>query len=76
VLVARAAEGSPAEKAGLAQGDVIVKVDGQSVTNSKEVQAIVRKHKPGDNVEFLVSRGNELVAATIKIGDYPQKDEG
>jgi serine protease Do len=76
VLVARAAEGSPAEKAGLSQGDVIVKVDGQTVTNSKEVQAIVRKHKPGDNVEFLLSRGNELVAATIKIGDYPQKDEG
>lgn len=74
VLVARAAEGSPAEKAGLNQGDVIVKVDGQAVTNSKEVQAIVRKHKPGDNVEFLLARGDELVAATIKIGDYPQTD--
>lgn len=75
VLVARAAEGSPAEKAGLSQGDVIVKVDGQPVSSSKEVQAIVRKHKPGDNVEFLVARGNELAAATVKIGDYPQKDE-
>ncbi len=75
VLVARAAEGSPAEKAGLSQGDVIVKVDGEAVSSSKEVQAIVRKHKPGDSVEFLVARGNELAAATVKIGDYPQKDE-
>jgi serine protease Do len=75
VLVARAAEGSPAEKAGLVQGDVIVKVDGQAVTNSKDVQAIVRKHKPGDEVEFLIARGDQLVPATIKIGDYPDKDE-
>ncbi len=75
VLVARSAEGSPAEKAGLVQGDVIVKVDGQSVTNSKEVQAIVRKHKPGDNVEFLIARADTLAATTVKIGDYPEKDE-
>ncbi|HEY9677841.1 MAG TPA: trypsin-like peptidase domain-containing protein [Drouetiella sp.] len=75
VLVARTAEGSPSERAGLTQGDVIVKVDGQPVANSKEVQAIVRKHKPGDSVEFVIARGDQLVPATIKIGDYPSQDE-
>lgn len=75
VLVAKAAPGGPADKAGLTQGDVIQKVDGQAVTDATQIQEIVRKHKPGDTVAFLVARNNSLTTVDVKIGDYPSQDQ-
>jgi S1-C subfamily serine protease len=74
VVVAQVASGSPSEKAGLQQGDVIERVDGQSVKTSKEVQSIVRSHKVGETVNMLVLRSGKLVAANVKVGDFPSED--
>lgn len=71
VLVARVSPDSPADKAGMMQGDVIEKIDGKPVESSKQVQELVRKHKPGDSLNLLVMRNNALTAVTVKIGDYP-----
>jgi len=71
VLVAGVAPGSPAQKAGLQRGDVIQKVDGTSVDASQIVQQMVRKHKPGDQVNFLVLRGDKLEPVEVKVDDYP-----
>lgn len=75
VIVARVAPGSPAEKAGLSQGDVIQRIDGQPVVAAKEVQKLVRTHRPGDTLNMLVSHNGTLTAATIKITDYPSEDK-
>ncbi|HEY9773759.1 MAG TPA: trypsin-like peptidase domain-containing protein [Planktothrix sp.] len=75
VIVAKTAEGGPADQAGLQQGDLIKKVDGQSVASGNEVQAIVRKHKPGETVNFLIERDGQLSGVGVKIGDYPNGDE-
>jgi S1-C subfamily serine protease len=75
VLIAKTAEGGPADKAGLAQGDVIQKVDGQSITSGTEIQDIVHKHKPGDTVNFLIDRNNSLTTVDVKVGDYPSQDQ-
>jgi len=71
VVVVRVAPDSPAEKAGLTQGDVIEKVDGKAVTTSKEVQQLVRSHKPGQSLNLLLFRNGELTSLPLKIGDYP-----
>ncbi len=71
VLVARVAPDSPADKAGLQQQDLIQKVNGTAVSSSKQVQEMVRKHKPGDELNFLVLRDGVLTAVTAKVGDYP-----
>lgn len=71
VLVARVSPDSPADKAGMMQGDVIQKIDGKQMESSKQVQELVRKHKPGDSLNLLVMRNGALTAVTIKIGDYP-----
>lgn len=71
VVIARVAPNGPAEKSGLAQGDVIEKIDGKSVATSKEVQTLIRKQKPGDTLNFLILRGGELKGLPVKIGDYP-----
>jgi serine protease Do len=48
---------SPAKKAGLREGDLIVEVDGQEVEYVAQLQQIIGFKKPGSTVEITVARG-------------------
>jgi len=74
VVVTRVAAGSPAEIAGLAQGDLIVRIDGKEVSSGKEVQQLVRSHKPGDKANMLVSHAGVLKGVELTIGQYPAEE--
>ncbi len=56
VLVAKVLENSPAEKAGIKQGDIIVSVDGKSVQTSDQLINIIRSHSVGDHIIVEVKR--------------------
>ncbi|WP_281542243.1 Do family serine endopeptidase [Maribacter aestuarii] len=56
VWVETVGEESAAEKAGIAAGDIIVKVDGIKVTTSPRLQEIIAQHRPGDKVSVVVNR--------------------
>jgi S1-C subfamily serine protease len=58
---------SAAAEAGIQAGDVIVELDGNVITGSRDVQDGVRAREPGDEVEVrIVREGEELtVAATL-----------
>lgn len=73
VVIMSVEPGSPADKAGLAQGDIIQRVDGEKVSTGKEVQKIVRKHKTGDAIAFLVMRETKLVPVEVKVGEFPSE---
>lgn len=64
--------GSPAERAGLLPGDVIQKVDSKEVNSPKEVQLIVREHKPGDKLAMSVLRQQMPVVIPLKIGEFDE----
>ncbi|HWL38694.1 MAG TPA: trypsin-like peptidase domain-containing protein [Gemmatimonadaceae bacterium] len=49
-------DNSPAKKAGLQAGDVIVKADGQDVDRMSTLQRIVRNHNPGETIDVEVMR--------------------
>lgn len=46
--------GSPAEKAGLRQGDVILQIDRKNIQDAGDVTEIIQKHKVGDKIVLLV----------------------
>lgn len=56
VLVSEAVKGSPAEKAGIRAGDVIVSVDGKNVDSSRDIGEIIRGMKKGDTAKIDVRR--------------------
>ncbi len=62
------AEGSPAEKAGIKGGDVIVKFDGKEITNIEDFMEGLTRHKPGDSVEIVVRRDGAETALKATLG--------
>jgi hypothetical protein len=53
-------EGSPAAKAGLQAGDIIVKFGKIDIKNLYDFTYALGEHKPGDVVEVVIKRGDEL----------------
>jgi serine protease Do len=60
-------DGSPAKRAGLEPGDVIVAIDGQTVDRVSELQRIIRGRKPGDNVKVDVMRFGDRRSFTVRL---------
>ena len=67
VVVGYVASGSPAEKAGLAQGDIIMEIDKQKVKTSEELVDIISKSKVGDRHQLLMMRNGQFKTLTVTI---------
>ena len=60
VLIREVEEGSPAEKAGLQVGDIMVEVNGQVISSFDEEKAIIESLQEGDEVAVKVFRADKL----------------
>jgi serine protease Do len=63
--------GSPAEKAGLADGDIVVAVDGEAVDADHDLGTRVLPHVPGDTVTLSVVRGGRTIEIKVTLGTLP-----
>ncbi len=59
--------GSAAQQAGLAKGDVITKVGGEVVTGSESLVATVRGHRPGDKVTVTYVSGGKTRTTQVSL---------
>ena len=66
--ISRIENNSPAEKAGLALGDIIVSANGKAIKNSHELRNIIGLLQIGDKVDLEYFRGDEKREATATIG--------
>jgi serine protease Do len=73
-LVQGLTPGGPAEKAGVRRGDIIVKVDGKTITTSRDVQRQVLQRRVGDTVALEVWREGKQVNLSSKAGELPGDD--
>ncbi len=62
---------SPADKAGLQAGDVIVALNGQPISSLPEVQQAVRLAVAGDTLRITYQRGNVQTTVAVKLGSIP-----
>lgn len=60
-------DGSPAAKAGLAAGDVLIEFDGKKIDNLYDFTYALRAHKPGDKVAVTVLRNGERLTREVTL---------
>ncbi len=74
-LVAQVVSGSPAEKAGIEQGDVIVEFDGKEVADSKDLPRLVASTPVGKSVSMKLWRNGKVLDRQVKVGEMQEKVE-
>ena len=72
--VSRVEEGSAADKAGIKEGDVIVRFAGEDVRSAAQLARVVRETPPGRTVNVEVTRGGaaQTVSVTLSKPDHDQ----
>ncbi len=66
---------SPALKAGIEPGDIIIRADGKAVDRVSALQRVIRAKKPGDEVEIEAMRYGTRKTFRVRLGSAP-KDAG
>ena len=72
-LVSQVVEGSPAEKAGVKAGDIILKFNDNVVKGAAHLKNLVGKEKPGASANMSVYRDNKTLEIPVKIAERTQK---
>lgn len=63
--------GSPADTAGLKEGDVIVKIDDKELTDDSSLAAVLTNYSPGDTVTLTVNRDGSTEVLEATLGSLP-----
>ena len=71
VIVLKVVPGSPAEKAGLQPGDIILAINGNPIKNATDLQFAVMKTPPGEEITLTVLRGDKKLNIRVKVGKMP-----
>ena len=66
----------PADRAGIKQGDIVVRYDGQVVTNVTQLRNLVAATKPGERVDLIVFRDGTEKSLRVKIGELKAEQRG
>ncbi|AGB41462.1 trypsin-like serine protease with C-terminal PDZ domain [Halobacteroides halobius DSM 5150] len=74
VLIIQSVTDSPASKAGLSQGDIIIEVNREKIEGMEELKRIIKKQEIGDKLKLLVMDNNGgLTPVTVTLKEMPSK---
>jgi serine protease Do len=71
VLVTKVAEGSPADEAGMADGDIILEIDDVKTLGIEDLVKEIRKKKTGDQVRIFTIRNRREHIFETKLSEIP-----
>ena len=74
-LVASVGEKSPADKAGVKAGDIILKFDGKRIDTMRALPKVVANTEVGKNVEVQIWRNKRLISKKLKLGRLESSEE-
>jgi S1-C subfamily serine protease len=58
---------SPAEKAGIERGDILIKVDGKKINGHDQLSSFISKKKVGDNITLTIYREGKIVDVRVVL---------
>lgn len=70
-LIQQIYQGSPADRAGLQPGDIIVQLGDRTIQDASSLVAAIRQYRPGDEVKIVYYRGSQRHEITVKLGTPP-----
>ena len=73
VMVVDVVDGSPAEKAGLKERDIIRKLNGKPVKGPERFRRLIASHKAGEKVKIEYLRAGRRHEVTVELGVRPKK---
>ncbi len=73
ILVSQIAPNSPAEKAGLRAGDIIIAIDDEKVREVRDLQFRIMKTPPGTEVKLSIIREGKTQVIKVKVGEMPEE---
>ena len=71
VAVVSVAQASPADEAGLEDGDIILQVAGEDIDRSGELLQVLAKYKAGEPVKVEFLRGDQRQSIGVTLGERP-----
>ncbi len=75
VMVMQLLSGQPAGKAGLEAGDVILAVDGQTITDSATLQRTIAANPPGSQVMLTIWRNKKTMEIPVELGEQTPDEQ-
>ena len=76
VYVAKAYEDNPAYEAGIRQGDIIISVEGEKISSSRDLTMTIANLRVSSKVDIEVIRQGKNKTFTVKLGERPDSSEG
>lgn len=71
-LVTEVERGSPADKAGIQAGDVIVEMDGKPIENQVALRDMIAEKGPNAEARFKIVRGGRTLTVSATLGTHPE----
>ena len=75
VLVSEVVQGSPAEKAGLLRGDIILRFDGKEIKNAHMLSQMAAATAPNTQVKIDLLRNGEEKTISVELGTMPEGEQ-
>ena len=73
LLISQISPGSPAERAGLLVGDLLVGFDGADIVDAEDLVTRLRGDRIGAAVPVTIIRGTEPMDVTVTVGERPSR---
>ena len=73
VVVVQVEQGSPADRAGLRQGDVILAFNGKQIEDANVLPRLVAATKPGERASLEVFRNGKRERVSVTVGESPNE---
>ncbi len=62
--------GSPADKAGIKENDILLEVNGTAITTEQPLAGLIAKHQPGDSITVKILRNGKEQTVNVTLAEY------